>query len=66
MGIIHLLRNALEIDIDLSQETDVTEAEKTVLKYADVILPWLWRATQHGIQSDFAQNIVCFLKNRLI
>jgi len=61
MGIIHLLRDAIETEadnIDLQDETAVTQAESVILKYADVVLPWLWRASHYGIQSDFAQSTV--------
>ena len=61
MGIVHLLRNAIEIEvdnIDVEDDTGVTSAESAILRCADVVLPWLWRASHHGIQSDFAQSVV--------
>ena len=57
MTIIHLLKNAMETGVDLSQE-EVPQGEKMFLQHANTLVPWLWRASQHGIQSDFAQSAV--------
>jgi hypothetical protein len=59
MGIISLIRDALESEIDPSiQDDGITPAEAKVLQHAATIIPWLWRASQHGIQSDFTQSMV--------
>jgi len=56
MTIIHILLLTIETDVDLSDA--VSSSEETLLEYNSVILPWLWRASHHGIQSDFVQNMV--------
>ena len=61
MTIIHLLKSALETEVDLFQEK-VPHGEEMILKHADTLIPWLWQASQHGIQSDFAQSVVKSLK----
>lgn len=63
MGIVRLLRDAIETEVDnieLGDDYVVTQAESVILEYADIVLPWLWRASQNGIQSDFAQSMVIF------
>ena len=63
MGIIRLLRDAIETEvdnIDLGDDYVVTQTENVILEYADIVLPWLWRASQNGIQSDFTQSMVIF------
>ena len=62
MGIVRLLRDAIETEVDNIDLDDyiVTLAESLILEYADIVLPWLWRASQNGIQSDFAQSMVIF------
>ena len=57
MTIIHLLKNTMETEVDLSQE-EVPHGEEMLLRHAKILIPWLWRASQHGIQSDFAQSAV--------
>jgi len=60
-GIIHLLRTAIETEVDnigLGNDNAVTQAEHVIVEYADIVLPWLWRASQNGIQSDFVQSTV--------
>ena len=61
MGIIHLLRDAIETEVDnadLEDDIAVTQAESIILEYPEIVLPWLWRASHYGIQSDFAQSSV--------
>jgi len=61
MGIIHLLRDAIETEVDnvdLEGENIVTPVESAILEYADIVLPWLWRASHYGLQSDLAQSMV--------
>ena len=58
LSIIQLFQNALETEFNVSRETDVTRTEKMVLEHASIVIPWLWRASQHGIRSDFVQNMV--------
>lgn len=59
MGIISLVREAVESEIDPSlQDNGITPAEAEVLQHATIVIPWLWRASQHGIQSDFTQSMV--------
>ena len=55
--IIHLLRKAIEMEVDLSKE-EIPHAAEMLLQHANIVIPWLWRASQHGIQSDFAQSAV--------
>jgi hypothetical protein len=57
MTIIHLLKNAMETEVDLSRE-EVPQGEKIFLQHANILVPWLWRASQYGVQSDFAQSAV--------
>ena len=57
MMVIHLLKNAMETEVDLSQE-EVSHGEEMLLQHANILVPWLWRASRHGIQSDFAQSAV--------
>lgn len=57
MTIIHLLKSALETEVDLFQE-EAPQGEEMILKHADTLIPWLWRASQYGIESDFAQSVV--------
>jgi hypothetical protein len=61
MTIIHLLKNAMETGVDLSRE-EVPQGEKMFLQHANILVPWLWRASQHGVQSEFAQSAVNLLK----
>jgi hypothetical protein len=57
MVVTSILRGAIESDVDL--DSDMSRVEEIVLGFASVVLPWLWRASHHGIQSDFVQNMVC-------
>jgi hypothetical protein len=61
MGIIHLLRDAIETEVDnvdLEDDIAVTQADSIILEYPEIVLPWLWRASHYGIQSDFARSSV--------
>jgi hypothetical protein len=64
--IISLVREAIESEIDPSQEDGITPAESRVFQHAAIVIPWFWRASQHGIQSDFAQSMVIFSITSLI
>jgi hypothetical protein len=58
MSIIHILQKAIEVDVDIYGER-MTQAEEAVLEHSKIIISWLWRASQSGIQSDFVQSTVC-------
>jgi hypothetical protein len=57
MVVTSILRGAIETDVD--SESEISRVEEIVLGFAGVVVPWLWRASHHGIQSDFVQNMVC-------
>ena len=57
MWIIDILRNVMENESGPSEEI-LTPAEDVIFTHSNVIMPWLWSASQHGIQSDFVQSIV--------
>jgi hypothetical protein len=61
MIIIQFLRKAIETEFDPSEDSPLSAAETALLEHATIIIPWLWRASQHGIQTDFAQNAVSIL-----
>jgi hypothetical protein len=64
MAVMQVLRNTFEKEVELSQEPDFSHAheffsvERMLKRHADVVLPWLWRASHNGIESHFVQNTV--------
>jgi hypothetical protein len=66
MIIIQFLRKAIETEFDPSEDSQLSAAESALLEHATIIIPWLWRASQHGIQTDFAQNAVSIIHLSLI
>jgi hypothetical protein len=53
MGIIEFLSEAIEPGDDSSEAFDLSYAAAAILQHAATIMPWFWRASQHGIQSEF-------------
>jgi hypothetical protein len=61
-GIIHILRDAFQLkenaDVHLVKNAQLRRGESALLEHADTLLPWLWRASRIGIESDFAESLV--------
>jgi hypothetical protein len=51
--IIQFLSKAIDPGNEIAEAFDLSPAAIAVLEHAETIMPWLWRASQHGIQTEF-------------
>jgi hypothetical protein len=64
--IIQLLSKVIDPGNELSENFDLSHAAIAVLEHAETIMPWLWRASKHGIQTEFIMVMVLPTKILLI
>jgi hypothetical protein len=64
--IIQFLSKAIDPGNELSENFDLSHAAIAVLEHAETIMPWLWRASKHGIQTEFIMVMVLPIKILLI
>jgi hypothetical protein len=66
MIVIQLLAAVIVPEDESSELFDQSHGAAAILEHAATIMPWLWRASQHGIQSEFILITVFSIKMELI